>query len=926
MQMEILHTNLQPPVRKNDHIRRETLINRVFNNLIVAGESNFSQPFTLITGPAGYGKTSFLLDCYEEVVESACWLTVSQDNNIPNYFFIYLVTALRRHDDFELDTSDLMKKISGAALDTTHGQEDIKNFALKLLNILQDCEFPLYIFLDDIHQLEKPGQFNYFQYIIDNLPSQTHIMAASRSLAPFPTIRWRGEGKMKIVTKNDLQFSAEEVKEFFAEANLSIDYSTAFELREKVEGWPTGIRLMGAVARDKSPRHTEEIDVPRQNFQLFDYLVQEVINNLREELQQFLLRTSCLGRFNYSLADMVTAGKDSAKLLREISEQQLFLQIIEGEEKWFRYHSVFAEALRQRLDLQDPDGKKEVHRKAAKWYEEKGMIEEAINQIISAGDLESLADMLFKHSLSMIFSGKHSFIISSIDELPEEVLEENPDLKSFKIFAKLMMGNIQAVRSSLSEIQEQFDRGDFAELSKKKEKICRGLNNVCRLFIDNFRHSFQPGSREPEKSLADIKKSIENLPEGSPWQFLGRYILADRVAIRGNLERALNILEGFRNEAHSQENNYYLVIAGVKEALYYWFQGRLNSADSLSGELLRNNGKSIKDSSNRACLLLAIRAAVAAEKDELERGDVFLEQGLKILSGNPEPGLKALFYVLWLRHLFAREDYPRGEEILRELEGLQEKVQVGSVQFLKRAWRVRFWLEEESSTGNIWRKALKYLQEHGVEQGKKPRVFRHYEYLALSRALIQGKKYKEAEKLLGKIIELAEQRRLIGAELKAKLLISRVLFHQTGDKYEGFTGKETAVYHDFMDDALFLAQKHGYLRSFIEEGGQIKPLLEGYLTAKKGNIDPDQNVFIGGLLSSLPDYSKETAKQYSEVLSDREKEILQEISRGLTNIEIADNLHISLNTVKWHTSNIYSKLDVKNRTEAVKKGRTLGII
>ena len=302
-----------------------------------------------------------------------------------------------------------------------------------------------------------------------------------------------------------------------------------------------------------------------------------------------------------------------------------------------------------------------------------------------------------------------------------------------------------------------------------------------------------------------------------------------------------------------------------------------------------------------------IKGAILTEYNQIEAASQLVYSNLDKIQNSPAiTSIKSYSYSFALQHLFSVKDYARAEELLNEIDLIEDAVKNAFFSCWNNAWKSRLWISDETNTGNC-QKAIKYLMAKGINENNEIQLFRDEEVLTLARAYLIIDSFDKAKKLLDNILDFSQKYGLIGTELKSRLLYAKLSYRRSQN-----------IDINNIAYILNISLENEYFRTIIDEGQEIARILAAY-KSEVDLLDDDKEELINKIFAEL-DYKN------PEILSEREIEILKKISEGKTNKEIAENLFITLNTVKWHTSNIYSKLSVKNRTEAVREAKKLGLL
>jgi|GEM_PF-1314819 len=959
MQEQILQEKLNPPV-VFEPIRKENFFREITRALEIEG--GFYRKFTLITAPAGYGKTTMLVDFFNSLKREKCWLTFSAEDNLIDRLTTHLLASVSGifTEEDKLKTKKFLQNPGSFS-----EEAEIESGRRILAEVLQEIsrkDIYLYLFLDELEQIKSRSSLDLLQFFLENLPANMHVIAASREEPDWPLIRWTARGKAKIIGQEELKFKPDEVQDFMARSKIELSREEAETLARITEGWVTGLQLISLLPDFSLDKFTSSsFSGPKRK--IMDFLLEEVLAQQEEEIREFLLQTAPLSRFNASLCGAVTNFDKIGELLDLIHKKQLFLKMIDSEGNWYRYHQLFAAALSSRLEAENPALKKNIHKLAAEWYCEQGLFKEAVEEALNGEKYDWAAALIFKNSGQFMRQGLRASMMSWLERFPRKILRQQPGLQVVQAILELFKGHLLTAENKLTQIQAEREAGNFRELAEKDRIFLEGMIAVGFLVLTVFQGQRAEIGKYTEEAL-------EKLSRGNYWRQIAMIYHADDQLFSGDLEGALQSYQTARFNEGPDSYGFFVQLAGLKEAWQLWWMGRLDEAAALCDSLLEKAEDAGFSYSPRAGTIRAIRGDLYCEENELERARELIETALEINRLGGEVIGQLLVGMYQLRYLFTIRDFPRARETLERLQILSQEESFDLVIDILTGWKVRFWLEPEYPDRQDWIRAVNLLASRGIKPENKPGFAQEMEYLALSRAYICGGRLKEAERIINYVLELSRENRVVRRELESRLLLVH-LREEEGERAQAL--KE-------LRKALDLARKEGFFRSILDEGELVTCLLQELLP------DEERKFFISRLLSSL-DLGGDVAEQDDkgnvagqehrgdiaelkdrsgtakmersgrqrrdssgdgtgrgrsaagtagssagkeeeliEPLSERELEILIEIAAGFANKEIADRLNIANGTVRWHTSNIYGKLGVDNRTRAVARAHQLGLL
>jgi LuxR family maltose regulon positive regulatory protein len=652
---------------------------------------------------------------------------------------------------------------------------------------------------------------------------------------------------------------------------------------------------------------------------VLDYLVEEVLERQSESVQTFLLQTAVLDRLTGSLCDAVT-GQDNGQATLELLERaNLFIVPLDEERRWYRYHHLFSGLLRQRLRQIQPEQVSTLHLQASEWYEQNGLVDESIEYALQAQSFERAAYLIESAAEAVWGSGEHTKLRRWLDGLPIALVFSKPQLCVFQAGYLFTSGQQDAAERSL-QIAEQalVPHNDLAtnvslvkqdHLAETDRTKLLGRIAATRSFMASYR-SDAPGV------IPHARQALAYLPEQEiTWRGAAAMALGDAYIYQGQYTEAHHTYLEALEAIGATGNTYIFMNVSLKLALNLRSQGRLRQVIEICQQQMEFAGKNGMSQTEMAGWLLAIWGEVLAELNDLDGAIHQVRKGVELTERGRDVAMRTWGYLCLTRVLFSRGDMAGAEEIIRASENIAREFVVPLwITNLMAAWQVRVWLAQDRLD-----KTDQWIQKRRLDPDVQPTYVGALEYIALARVLIAQERYDDAITLLQRLLKPAEA----GAHttrIIELLILQGLLFQARGDKDQAITT---------LEKALTLAEPEGFIRIFVDEGPSIARLLHEAATRK---ISPDYARRLLAAFSTTepertsPSETKVSSSELVEPLSEREIEVLQLIAEGLTNQEIAARLFLSLNTVKVHTRNIYGKLGVNNRTQAVSKARALGVL
>ncbi len=909
----LLQTKLYiPPVQPN-LISRPHLIGRLEDGL------RLHHKLTLLSAPAGFGKTTLLSEWVTAGQRPVAWLSLDEGENDPVRFLTYLIAALQV----------LQADVGDAALAALQSPQPppMESVLTALINEMAafpvpddregqgDSEACSYILvLDDYHLVTAQAIHDGITFLLDRLPPILHLVIAARADPPLPIARLRGQGQLTELRQSDLRFTTGEAAAFLnRRVGLNLSPTDVATLETRTEGWIAGLQMAAASMQGQEQESIADFiqAFAGSDRYILDYLVEEVFQRQPQSVQTFLLQTSILDRLTGSLCDTVWQGAeplaDSQATLEYLERNNLFVIPLDRERRWYRYHHLFADLLRHRLHQAHPDLVSSLHSRAGAWHEQHGTTAEAIHHALAAEDLEWAAHLVEQAVEATMLRSEFATLLHWVEALPEELVRVRPRLCVYHALALVFGGRpLDVAQSRLQEAIEADEDGTVA-----------GEVAAFRALIAAYR-----GERTRSAELA--RQSLERLPEESLFfrSFVAGFLGLAHLYV-GDVKTATQAFEEAVRVSEKTGNLNISVLARYHLADLAALRGRMAEARALYQQAME---AAIDDRGRQrpiAGVALIGLGRMETEQYDLEAAERYLTEGVERIERWGEVGAISGYTGL-ARLRQAQGDDMGAQEALQTAHRLAERFDAMEVDDISVALcQLRLWIAQ----GDL-EAAARWVEGRDLTSAKDFDLARLYEEIRTTTSLYRFSEYTtlawlrlaqgrpgDALRLLKPLRQAAEEGEWVAYEID--VLILEALAHEA----QG----ESRPALDALDRALTLAEPGGFVRLFVEKGAPMARLL--YRVADQG-IAP---AFTGRLLAafSAPETaapSRERDGDVIEPLSERETEVLQLIADGLSNREIAQKLFLSLSTIKVHTYNLYGKLGVHSRTQAVAKARALGIL
>ncbi len=941
--LPLLVTKLHAPPVQTGWVRRD----RLFLRLAAANEKKC----TLVTGPAGYGKSVLLSQWLEERQREASaeglaarygWLSLDDGDNDPVRFWSYLVAALP------------VGEIGDEFIELLHAPPyaGIENLLILLINAIAGIPGHFTLVLDDIQSLTQPAVLDGLQFFLEHLPANLHLIFAGRSEPALPLARLRARGQMIEMLAQELRFTRSETRLFFQQTlSLPLNEKEIALLDERTEGWAASLELIAhsLAAREdrrgflrslfdpfpKSPEAsggagTARPTFPGNNRNLLDYLVEEIIGRQRAEMQDFLLRTSILARICAPLCAAVLgeeSGEPRARqLLEEIERANLFLIPLNNEAStsggcaWYRYHRLFADLLQARLRATFPDGLPELHRRAARWLARNQLPFEAFRQAEVAGNLNLAAELVNDNLPVLVEQGEITNLLAWLEALPQPFVRQHAGLCLGYAWASLY-------RLDFAGAEEWAQRaGRLVEASQAENadaSVDEDLREDLRDFLGQItaiRATTAINFKNYPAGIELARQSLAHLDPAGRWGALRSLVflnLGDACSALGDHSGAIQVYQDALQMPNFPTNPYVKAVIIGSLGNQYLRLGHLRQAEAVLETVFA------LEQDNRPLLAagksMVYLTRIYIEQNQFERA---FEMGRRAVETcqrwhHPDHLFDAL--VTWAELCALRGDLAGSQSALEQardhLRRLKAKLQAGNAQEFSSAYErsLRLFDAQCSLRAQDGPAALAWMYPTGALPAIETvaRDFRQAEITGLA-WLMEGR-FQEVLTLAGNWMQPPGWlRRDIQALFFAALA------------HDGLGDAQAA--HQFLNQALELAQPEGYLRLFLDGGPAARRLFQSF--QNDSEMAGGLRGYAAQILRALdvPASGTPIAEPTRGQVSAREIEVLRLLAAGLTNEEIAGWLVLSTNTIKTHLKRIYEKLGAGSRIEAVNLARAQGLI
>lgn len=876
----LLETKLQPPRARESLVRPRLvgLADRVLN-----------VPLALVSAPAGFGKSTLMLAWHERLSASAAvaWISIDEADGEPDHFARYLAEAAHR--------------AWGANL----GSElTLEALVVEIVNYVAALDRPAVLMMDDYHLIDSQRIHAAVAFLLDHLPANLHLVIGARRDSPLPLARLRARGRLLEIRADDLRFTSDEANELLnGMEGLGLTQGQVETLEARTEGWAAALQLAVLAARSASDPSRFVSSFGGSHRFVFDYLAEEVLSAQDEDMQVFLLRTAVLERLSGALCDAVTGLEGSTARLASLNRANLFTIALDEDGRWFRYHHLFRDFLRRLLDERLPSEAPALHRRASQWLADQDLVEEAVPHALKSGDEAWALELIERGMPAATLRGE---ILTSRFEawlraIPAGELQHRPWLAIPIALSQALGGRLAGTLELVEQAEAVLEgkRPGSEVLSEGELEYFRGAASLARAYIARYRG-------EPAEALAIVSRAEKVATDDLVRAWLGmkrQLILFEEW--RPGLEPSRDAMELAARRCYTAGHFSGATAMNVVEFYRLVFSGRLNDAE-------RHVRAALNEAYERNALpalgmLHGALAEIVYERGDLDEAEDEGQRCLALGAPGAGPGLFTPPEATVARAQIADGRFEDARAAIRMLEERAERVETVQGKRFFPALAAHLYL----LLGDL-PASRRCLETVAVPPPGERDFDWEYARLVQARLLMAEGRANEALSLVQETAAIADAAERSGRWLEAKLLESCALWRK-GDERSATTA---------FAAILPLAEREGYARTLLDEGEPALALLRRAATGPHGS-------YVTRLLLLAGDSAAPLARPRAvspDDLSEREQDVLRLLVLGSSNREIADELVVSLDTVKTHLRNVYGKLGVHSRTQAIAAARTRGLV
>ncbi|MGD9159992.1 MAG: LuxR C-terminal-related transcriptional regulator [Desulfobacteraceae bacterium] len=893
---DLIRTKILIPLLKDGMLERIHLLNR-----LTEGKNC---PLIVIQGMAGAGKTSLLCQWFKTVKLSTAWYSLDETDNEEDIFYRYLLAA------FSEKQRHLVSKFSDWAVGgrMIEGQKVVN----RLLRCLAEYKAVIYLVLDNFHCITSQKILEAFLYFLNHLPSNIHVVLSMRYNISLPLAAFKVKNQVMEITAEEMLFKEEEAQFFYSKVvPLNLTKEQISKVWRNTEGWVGGLHLFGLYQKGNQTPQEFETNLSKVCKETSSYLFNEVVDAQPENVKKFIEKTALLDRFNADISREITGLSDAAEIIDWIMKKNLFIICLDNKNKWFRYHHLFSMAIRDRMKTLYDVELAGIYKQAAMCFANRGYLEDAFRYAFLSGDIEFAADILEDYLIIIYERYDISAFIYWIAKIPHFIFIRRPLLRLMECRYHVEYNQLTEAESLIKDIENQKSEL-FNKYDSYRQRLCYEslflIKFVSRFWADPFKFDVE----ELQEALDRISK------HNKVFSGMARIFIAASYSYKGDAQKAIEAIHGATNIVMSSESLRVKVLWYHTMAFIERSQGRLHFAKRILDQglsLLENFEDHDYDIRAAYILLHPSIGWVYYLRNELDNAMDHVSAAQKYIKemGPTYGGIEVIGVSILAAFVHAARNetnmidfYKNKIYMTARATGNQRLINLVDISI------VLLNLHQ----GNIeeverWAEGRRVLSDSNIF------FYKRYEYLALGQLFCAKGRYEEALDLLENVRKYYEYRGLFQDILKVDLILCQALYALNR------IDRATAM----MENLLDLSESEGYIRPFLNQSKGVSPLLT-YMLRRSPYLGerPKTAMILKGCEIELNTIIKKGNQNNDEYLTPKEVEVLKLLAIGYTYNEIGKKSFVSINTIRTHVKNIYSKLDVSTKTKAIRRAEALGLL
>lgn len=796
-----------------------TIIHR--QRLVLRLNQSVKKGMTLISASAGFGKTTLLAEWAAQSRDKIAWFSLDRDDNDVYRMVEAVVNAIRN----VLPGS----KAGTTALSLLHASQPVPISVIvgSLINDLVSIPNPLVLVLDDYHNIESSAVHDAIIFLLDHQPENLRLLISTRSDPPLPLARFRVNDQLSDIRTDDLRFTSNETQSFLTQViGVPLSNRDLVFFEDKVEGWIVGIQMASLVmqsntlSRSSSELHNFIHAFNGSQRYILDYLIEEVLNRQPDEIRSFLMRTSILEKLCFQLCDSLlapdrldesqqidkhelTERTSSQQILESLERSNLFLIPLDDEQKWFRYHHLFADLLHVRLKQYEPRLESVLHKRAANWFAQNSYSMDAVKHALASSDYSFAADLIEEYSLRLIWMNQIATAFEWFKLLPPGLVASRPLLMIYQAFTLARRGEFERVEAILAN----------AEASIKTMPASQKINDY-KILIFGMRAFMANLRGEPEKAIQyilDISLTAGQQQDTASYA-MARAQLAVAYLDSGDFSSAERVFTEIVQWAQEHQDLYYAILTNKELAEIWNIRGCPSQAEQLYKKMDDWLQQTVQEPGLYNGLIEVYQASLLIEKNELETARLLIQEDIESLLSVWRSSSLYIGYMVTAYLYTALGDFQQAKTAVEKaLQWVTSQSLYPRNRSMVQACQVNLWLAQ----GNL-AEAQNWAKSNFPQMPTELPYIRELDHLCLARVLVASRQWEAALDLLQRLSIEAEAGKRLGRLLKINILRALTL--------DGLSRFEESL--DLLDSCLNYAYPEGYQRVFLDEGSPMKALLQ----------------------------------------------------------------------------------------------------
>jgi len=861
----------------------------------------------LFRSPAGYGKTTMAAQWLSEK-SNVGWYSIDDSDNDSFRFVNYFIQAINRATDNQCPNAQtLAERRQFSSLKSLFGE---------LFSELADYYNECYIVLDDYHLIADDEIHEAMRFFLKHMPDNITLVVTSRSNPPLGTANLRVRDLMIEIGNDLLAFDTEETTRFFNQrVSEGIDDTTADNLRAYVEGWPSALQLIALQAQHQKRTLAQSAESVSQfsNAHLWDYLVEEVFDLLDQETRHFLMQCSVLETFNDKLVSELTNRDDALNMIESLNRFGLFIYRLEGEQNWYRFHHLFGEFLAHERKARIPQEEKQLHRNAAKAWLNIDIAHQALSHARQSRDGDLIAGILADHGWRMFDQGELRVVEDAMSQLSDEQLYSEMKLPLLQAWLAQSQHKYNLVEGMLAESEQQMVKRDIEITTGEKGQI-----NALRAQVAINRNDPETALELAELSLSQLDTTIYRS------RIVATSILGEVSHVNGELDRALSLMQQTEKLARQHQLYHQALWALLQQSEILIAQGFVQAAYEIQDSAFKLIEEQKLQQLPLHEFLLRLRSQVLWCWNRLDEAEECAYKGIDVL-GKHDQSKHLHCYSLLARIAIGRGELDKAGKFIEQIQHLLQQSNYHLDWKANASLSLLLFWQAKGDTDSI---------ERWLDQAVKPSSARNHFYQLqwrnIARAQTYTGQYQQAEENLAFLQQQAEGCHLV-TDINRNLIIEAILQVKQGNE---------ALANDKLKQALSLTNQTGMVGDFLIDGSSLDHLLQklsSYTTL--GDLEKHR---AQQLIKDISSKQRSRSVHFDEEfvdklvnlpnvpelvrtspLTQREWQVLGLIYSGFSNEQIAQELDVAGTTIKTHIRNLYQKLNIANRKEAITTAENL---